>query len=405
MVIPIIIYLEQFDNETIVLLSLALMLSAGFLITRLTKKLKLPNVTGYIISGILIGPYVLNFIPNLMIDNISFISDVALAFVAFDVGKFFKRKVFQDSGVETIVITLLETFVSGLFITLTMYYLFSLDLSFSLLLGAIATATSPASTIMTINEYKAKGPFVYTLLQVVALDDVVSIILFSIASAVVSALSAGELTSGHVFMPLLYNLLFIIIGLLAGILLSKLFKSYVKTKESRLTIVLIILLTISGLGTIFNLSPLLSCMVFSTTYINLTNDEKIYKEVGQFSPPILMLFFVLSGMTLDLTALTSLGTIGVVYFFIRIIGKYIGAFLGSALTNTSTSIRNYLGFALIPQAGVAIGLAFLGGRMLPASEGNKLITIILASSVLYELIGPVAAKWSLFQSGAIQNKS
>lgn len=401
-----IIYLNinQFSNETTVLLSLVIMLLSGFFATRITNLLKLPEVTGYIISGIIIGPYIFNLIPETVINNMSFITDMALAFVAFDVGKFFKKEILKKSGLKIITITLLETLIAGALITLLMHYVFYFKWSFSLLLGAIATATSPASTMMTINEYKAKGSFVYTLLQVVALDDVVSLILFSVVSVVVSASHTGDVGSSHIILPFLYNVLFLIIGFIAGLLLSKLLSASVQTKRSRLIIVLIILLAISGLSSIVNISPLLSCMVFSTTYVNISKDEKLYKEINQFNPPILSLFFILSGMSLDMTSLSSLGIVGVAYFVVRIIGKYIGAYIGSSIVGANKSTKRYLGFALIPQAGVAIGLAFLGSRMLPTEVGNKLVTIVLASSVLYELIGPVAAKWALFSSGAIKER-
>src|SRR5699024_68131 len=212
-------FLTQFDTVTITLLSLSIILLAGFLVTRITKRLKLPNVSGYIIAGILIGPYVLNLIPKSAIEGMSFVGDIALAFIAFDVGKFMRKEIFLKSGRQAIVITIFESMIPGIMISLTMFYLFKYDLSFSLLLGAISTATAPASTMMTINEYKARGEFVYTLLQVVALDDVICLILFSIASAVISAQASGSLESSHVIMPIIYNIVSMIAGFLAGVVL------------------------------------------------------------------------------------------------------------------------------------------------------------------------------------------
>lgn len=396
-------YLSQFNDVTIILISLAIMLFGGFLMTRITKRLKFPEVTGYIISGILMGPYVLNLIPTIVIENMGFVGDIALAFIAFDVGKFLKKDVLKKSGLSTVVITLFESVIAGIMITLLMRYIFSFDWSFSLLLGAIATATAPASTMMTINEYDADGPFVNTLLQVVALDDVVCLILFSVASAVVSAMETGQLASSDVILPILYNIGALILGFLLGLLLIKLLAPDTRSDSNRLILVITMLLIISGLCAIVNISPLLACMVFGATYINRVEDEQLYEEINVFTPPIMSLFFVLSGISLDLQSLVSLGLVGVAYFIVRMIGKYIGAYLGGLVTNVDKSIRDYLGFALIPQAGVAIGLAFLGQRMLPPAIGNKLLTIILASSVLYELIGPIAAKWSLFKSGAIDS--
>lgn len=398
------VFLDQFNDVTISLISLSIILLAGFLVTRITKILKLPNVSGYITAGILIGPYVLNLIPSNAIENMSFVGDVALAFIAFDVGKFLRKEIFRVSGLKAIVITLFESLVAGILVTLSVRYIFNFDWSFSLLLGAIATATAPASTIMTINQYKARGEFVYTLLQVIALDDVVCLVVFSIIAAFINANRAGGFTSFDVLLPILYNIGALLIGFLCGIILSKLLTPS-RSNDNRLILVIALLLTISGLCSIFNISPLLACMVFGATYINTTQDKRLYTQINNFTPPILSLFFVLSGIRLDISALLTLGTVGVAYFLIRIIGKYIGAYLGCLVTDMDKSIQNYLGFALIPQAGVAIGLAFLGQRILPSDVGNRMMTIILSSSVLYELVGPVSAKFALFRSGAIRKEN
>ncbi len=335
-------FLFQLNDTTIVLLSLSIILLTGFLMTRITKLAKLPNVTGYIIAGVLIGPYVLNLVPYEMVENMGFVSDIALAFIAFGVGRFFKKEAFKETRLGIIVITLLESLLAGIIVTLCMHYIFRLDWNFCLLLGAIATATAPASTMMTIRQYHARGNFVNTLLQVVALDDAVCLIAFSIVTAIINA----------------------------------------------------------NIGA--NISPLLSCMLFGTTYINMTKDKALYKQVEKFTPPILSIFFVLSGMSLDITSFNTLGIIGAAYFIFRIAGKYLGAYLGCMITKTTKAVRNYLGLALIPQAGVAIGLAFLGKRVLPDTMGNMLLTIILSSSVLYELIGPACAKIALIYSGSIK---
>src|SRR5699024_993927 len=285
-----------------------------------------------------------------------------------------------------------------------MGFVFSFSWSFSLLLGAISTATSPASTIMTINEYDAKGEFVYVLLQVVALDDVIGLILFSIASAIATALESGNVDFSHFFLPILYNLIMLFLGFLAGLLLKKLLEPKDRSRKNRLILVIIFLLFITGVSSILEISPLLAAMFFSVTYINITDDKDLYEELNNFTPPIMSMFIILSGINLDVPALFSLGAVGVVYFVIRIVGKYIGAYLGSSIANLKRSTQNYLGFALLPQAGVAIGLAFIGQRMLPVNIGNTLMTIILASSVLYELIGPISAKWALIQAGTIKRE-
>lgn len=397
-------FLERFDSVTITLISLAIMLFTGFLTTRITKKLKLPNVSGFILSGILIGPNALNLIPKATIASMSFVGDVALAFIAFDVGKFLKKKIFMRSAKESVVIVLLEALIPGILISLVMYYVFSYSLGFSLLLGAIATSTAPASTMMTINQFKAKGEFVNTLLQVVVLDDIISLVLFSVAASMIGATS-GDAGLAHVLMPIIYNVLAIFLGVLGGIVLKYLLEPSTRSTSNRLILVIVILLTISGVCTIFEISPLLACMVFGATYTNITDDESLYIEINYFTPPIFSLFFVLSGMNLDLNTLYTMGIVGVVYFFVRIFGKYTGAYLGCVITNKDDSIKKYLGYALVPQAGVSIGLAFLGQRLLPTDIGDMLMTIILSSAVLYELVGPVLAKYALVKSGAIKKEN
>ena len=213
---------SQFNENTIVLLSLFTILVSGFILTRLTNALRLPRVSGYIIAGVVIGPCVLHLIPQAVVSRMGFVSDIALAFIAFGVGKFFKKEVLQKTGKEVIFITVSEALVAGFLITLSMHYVFRLSWEFSLVLGAIATATAPASTMMTINQYKAKGEFVNTLLQVVALDDVVCLLAFSIVSAWVTGRDSGELSAASVILPIVWNVLAIFLGALCGYILSKL---------------------------------------------------------------------------------------------------------------------------------------------------------------------------------------
>lgn len=393
--------LSQLNDTTIVLLSLSIILLAGFLLTRITKLAKLPNVTGYIIAGVLIGPYVLNLIPNEIVANMGFISDIALAFIAFGVGRFFKKEAFKETGFGVVMITLLESLLAGVFITLSMHYIFHLKWDFCLLLGAIATATAPASTMVTIRQYHARGNFVNILLQVVALDDAVCLIAFSVVAAIINANVGANITAFEIILPIIYNIAALAIGFISGAVLSKLMTSK-RSEDNRLILTISLLLGIAGLCAAFDISPLLSCMIFGTTYINMTKDKELYNQVEKFTPPILSIFFVVSGMSLDVSSFGTLGIIGISYFLIRIAGKYLGAYLGCMIAKTTHSVRDYLGLALIPQAGVAIGLAFLGKRILHDSMGNMLLTIILSSSVLYELIGPACAKIALIYSGSIK---
>jgi Kef-type K+ transport system membrane component KefB len=393
-------YLAGVSEGTRVLLILSVILFAGFIMTRLTNTLNLPKVSGYIMAGILIGPCGLNLIPVEIIGHMGFVSDLALAFIAFGVGKFFKKEVLLKTGSRIIIITLFEALLAGVLVTLFCVGVFKMEWNFALILGAIATATAPASTMMTINQYKAKGEFVNTLLQIVALDDVVCLLAFSIVAGIAGRTGNEELTMSTVLMPVVYNILALGLGFFCGYFLSRLLIP-ARSKDNRLILAIAMLLGISGICASLDISPLLSCMIFGASYINLTSDKKLYRQINNFTPPVMSIFFIMSGMNLDLSALTTVGTVGLAYFIVRIIGKYLGTYISCLITGTSREIRNYMGLALIPQAGVAIGLAFLGQRLLPEEMGKLLLTIILSSSVLYEMVGPVCAKMSLFLSGSI----
>lgn len=393
-------FLEAGSAEARILLALSIILFAGFIMTRLTNTLNLPKVSGYILAGILIGPWGLDMIPQHMIDDMGFVSDLALAFIAFGVGKFFKKEVIMKTGSKVLIVTFCEALTAGVLVTLFSRMVFGLDLDFALILGAIATATAPASTMMTINQYKAKGEFVNTLLQIVALDDVVCLLTFSIVSAVAGAAGGEGVSTQEVMLPLVYNIFALLLGFFCGYFLSRLLIP-TRSKDNRLILAIAMLTGISGICTALSISPLLSCMVFGTSYINLTRDKKLYRQLNNFSPPVMSLFFIVSGMKLDVGALATVGVIGICYFTVRIIGKYVGTYVGCLVTGMSRESRKYMGLALVPQAGVAIGLAFLGERLLPGERGQLLLTIILSSSVLYEMVGPVCAKLALIFSGCI----
>ena len=397
-------YLHNGSPATVGIITVAIMLLFGFALTRITKLLKLPNVTAYIVTGILIGPYCLNLVPGLVVEYTTFLPNVALAFIAFSTGQFFRLNALKGNGAKVLVITVLEACAASVFVFVAAFFVLRMDLAFSVVLAALASATAPASTMMTIRQTGAHGDFVNTLLQVVALDDVVGLLAYSIAISVALASSASGagFEFRNIVAPILINFVSIIIGALLGVLLKMLLFPK-RSTDNRLIISVAVLFGFCGLCEILEVSPLLGCMFMATVYINITDDDKLFKQINTFSPPFLLLFFVRSGVSFDLGALTggssagstSLLMLGVVYFLVRIAGKYAGAFWGCLMTGKNKLVRNYLGLALIPQAGVAIGLAELGARTLGGETGSMLRTVILASSVLYELIGPACAKLSL----------
>ena len=399
------------DTVSVIIVSIALMLICGFAVTRITKRLRLPNVTAYIVAGILIGPYCLNLVPKGVVSGMDFIADIALAFIAFSTGEFFKFDTLKKSGAKVVVITVFEAVLASVLVFIVTYFMLGLELNFSIVLAALASATAPASTVMTIRQTHARGDFVDTLLQVVALDDVVGLVAYSIAISVALSSATGAFHAASVLKPLAVNVLVFLLGGLFGVFLKLLLHK--RSTDNRLIVSVALLFAFCGICAMLDVSPLLGCMSMGMIYINLTGDERLFQQLNYFNPPILLLFFVRSGLNFDLGALVntseSIGTtpllvVGVLYFLVRIIGKYAGAFFGCLVTKKDKKVRNFLGLALIPQAGVAIGLAATGARTLGGEPGKALETIILASSVLYELIGPACAKLSLYLSGSYSNK-
>ena len=406
-------WIPEQSPVAVTIISIALMLAVGFLMTRITKKLRLPNVTAYIVGGILAGPFCLNLLPKTIVEGTSFLPDIALAFIAFSTGEFFRVSALKKNGGKVFIITVLESCCAAVLVFLVCWLVLGLNLAFSIVLGALATATAPASTIMTIRQTGAKGDFVETLLQVVALDDVVGLVLYSISISVATAVfSSSGFRIANVLIPLGKTILLMILGGGFGLILKGLTGAK-RSTDNRLIIAIAVLFSYCGICAVVDVSPLLGCMAMGMVYINTTDDERMFRQLNYFSPPILLLFFFRSGLSFDLGSLVgntgALGSVpllvvGIVYFLIRILGKYIGAWTGCSLAKKTAKVRNFLGLALIPQAGVAIGLAALGARELGGEMGHALETIILSSSVLYELIGPGSAKLSLYLSGSYSNE-
>ena len=301
------------------------------------------------------------------------------------------------------VIALTETLFCSLLMFIVCRFILRINLPFSLILSSIAGTTAPTSTIMTIRQKKAKGNFVYTLIQVIAVDDLISLLSFSISLSIAIGLMNHKFSMMDVFMPVMTNLIIIIAGGLQGVLLRFLLPDY-RSEDNRLIIVLAILLGFSGICALYNVSPLLGCMSMGMVYINISKDEKLFEQVNIFSPPILMLFFVRSGLNFKMDGLFNnsmsvdsipLTVLVLVYFVVRFAGKYTGAFIGCKITGKDDLTTKNLGLALFPQAGVAIALAAMASRSLGGSLGLSLETVVVATSILYEFIGPAMAKSAL----------
>ena len=380
------------------ILSLGLLVIAGFIFGRIFNKMGLPSVTGYIVSGIVMGPYGLNIIHKGILSGSDFVSSVALSFIAYTLGKSFTLKSMRKIGKSVFAISIGEVVVSFLVVTLALKFILHQPLYLSIVIGAIAPATAPAAVVMVVREYKAKGPLTDTLLGVVAIDDAWGIMLFafSIALARSLAMSKGIVFSSvfhqmsHAFLEVVGSLG---IGFVVGYIFSKLFKYFKTPTHTLIGIIGIILLT-GGICEELKFSILLSNMMLGTTIANtIKPSTRAFDILEGFDPPLYLLFFVLAGASLEVTNLKALGLIGLVYVLTRLPGEMLGAYIGARISKAPPNVRKYLGLGLAPQAGVAIGLAIISKIYLP--EGDLILSTIIVTTVIYELIGPPLVKLAL----------
>lgn len=376
---------------------------AGLVFNRLAKLVHLPNVTGYLVAGVLIGPFALNLINADSIAEMTTITNVALGFIAFSIGGSFKIENIKLIGGKVLIITALEACVASLFVFLIMLAL-KRPMEETLCLAAIAAATAPAATLMVIKQYKASGPVTNMLLPVVAMDDAVCLILFSVLSSVAAVIGNGTQlsVSAMILDPLKEICLALLLGAALGFAVAgcdRLFKS----RANRTSVVVCAVFLGTALAEKFSLSSLLVCMMISAITVNFTKDyEKMLEVCDRWTPPIFMLFFVISGAGLDFSVLARREVLitGIAYVLFRAAGKYLGATAGSAITKAEKNIVKYLGFALLPQAGVAIGLSGLVGSIIP-QYGAEIRTIILCGTLIYELTGSIISKLALQRAGEI----
>lgn len=387
------------ENE--ILFDVALLLISGILMGRVAKKCKLPNVTGYLVAGLLLGPSVLNIISADMVNNFGVISDIALGFIAFSIGTEMSIKYFKKVGIAPIIIATTESFGAIIMVAATLILL-GYDLNLSIMLGAIAAATAPAQTIAVINQYRAKGSLTSMLISVVAIDDATALIGFGFASAIVNMMDKSE--NFNLALAILSPIIDIIISLIVGAgisLIMKLLFRYFKKPSNRICIIISLILFTYWAANMLGGSPLLACMSLGGVLANIYSESnKIAEIADNFNPPILMLFFVISGAGFEVSALKGIGIIGIIYVVTRVIGKWLGAWFGGVVTKQEKKICKYLGPTLMPQAGVALGLVAVAGKLVPA-YAPQIRVIILCSTFIYSLIGPGVAKAALVKSGEI----
>lgn len=418
----------------------AILLLVALLSTRLVRILKLPNVTGYIVTGIIMGPFVFGLLFNNFtydgikeaiiythVDRINWVSTVALGFIAFSIGTSFKRATIRALGKRVIIITILEALGASLLVIIALliaHFIRSDLISWQLVLtlSAIASATAPAATLMVIKQYNAKGPLVDTLLPVVALDDAAALILFAILFQLATALAGGTITVYTILIkPLLEIIISLAIGTVLGFIISFM-NSFFKSRNNRLIWCIFSVFAALGFYFLFKnqmmggfeLSSLLICMMAGAIYTNMVKDSNRTLDVmDRFTSPIYMMFFVISGASLDLSIFFNpdgllVIIIAAVYVVFRVVGKWSGAFVGASITRCEPQVKKYLGFALVPQAGVAIGLSTTAYKIFSENPneqcqraGALILAIILTSTLIYELVGPMVAKFALTKAGEI----
>ncbi len=413
--------------QTLLLLTLALF--AGLLMTRLFVKFRLPDVTAYLVAGILIGPCVLGrlgvpclgFNTSDQVDSLSMISDVALGFIAFAIGHEFRLSALKQTGKQATIIGILQAVVATVCVDIALVALHFampdlLPMPVAITLGAIAAATAPAATLMVVRQYKAKGPVTDVLLPVVALDDAVGLVIFAVSFGIAQSMKNGTThIAALIIEPLMEVLLSVVFGGLVGMGLTWLERFFHSHRNRNALIVGSVVLTVAvsqlkiPIGPFtFGFSSLLVCMMLGTVFCNFCPlSEDLMLQADRWSGPAITLFFVLSGAALDFSVFADLSVVlvGVVYILFRSLGKICGAHWSSILAKSPETVRKYLGITLLPQAGVALGMCSTAYRVLGGAEGTLIRNIVLFSVLIYELVGPSLTKWALTKAGDIQAKS
>jgi len=384
-----------------VLLKISIVLIVGITGGKVAKLAKLPNVSGYLLFGLFLGPSVLNFITIQDYNSFSIINELALAVIAFSIGSEFMVSEIKKVGRSIVIITLLEV-VGAVFIVFgVMFFILRQSFVFSLIIAAMSAATAPAATLLVIRQYRAYGPLTKTILPIVALDDVFGIMIFGIALAI-AKLSTASSTSWFlmVISPLIEIIGSIVLGLIIGFLLSFLAKRAKDEEEVQLLSIAAIGVA-TGLSLLFKLSPLLTNIIVGTVLVNiLSNSQRVFGSVNKFAGSFYVLFFTLAGASLDLKILISIGIVGIAYILSRAGGKILGAYVGCKTVKAEPSVTKYLGLALLPQGGISIGLSILVRQQLP-EYAAAITTVIMFGVLVYEISGPIFAKFAIRKAGEI----
>ena len=412
-------------QTTSIFLSLSIALLAGLLLSRLAKLVKLPAVTAYLISGVLIGPFVLGAlnIPGIgiiseQIEGFGLISDLALGFIAFSMGNEFRLSQLKKIGKQATVIGVLQALITTIVVDVALIALHfampdTLSIPAAIVLASVATATAPAATLMVVKQYKAKGPVTDVLLPVVALDDAVGLVVFAISFGIARSMgTAGVSPLAIILEPLIEIVLSLLLGFVMGLLFT-LCEKYFHSRSKRMAVsVTFVMLTVALSGLKFEIgdihiafSSLLACMMLGTVFCNICEvSEELMDRADRWTTPVLILFFVISGAELDLSVFAqwTVVVVGIVYIIARSLGKYYGANISARITKSDPNIIKYLGITLLPQAGVALGMAIKAIELGP--DGAIVRNITLFAVLIYEIVGPFLTKMALTKAGDIKEE-
>ena len=408
-----------------IFLSLSIALLAGLLLSRPAKLVKLPAVTAYLISGVLIGPFVLGAlnIPGIgiiseQIEGFGLISDLALGFIAFSMGNEFRLSQLKKIGKQATVIGVLQALITTIVVDVALIALHfampdTLSIPAAIVLASVATATAPAATLMVVKQYKAKGPVTDVLLPVVALDDAVGLVVFAISFGIARSMgTAGVSPLAIILEPLLEIVLSLLLGFVMGLLFT-LCEKYFHSRSKRMAVsVTFVMLTVALSGLKFEIgdihiafSSLLACMMLGTVFCNICEvSEELMDRADRWTTPVLILFFVISGAELDLSVFAqwTVVVVGIIYIIARSLGKYYGANISARITKSDPNIIKYLGITLLPQAGVALGMAIKAIELGP--DGAIVRNITLFAVLIYEIVGPFLTKMALTKAGDIKEE-
>ena len=409
-----------------ILLSLSVAILAGLLMTRVFKPLRLPSVTAYLVAGILVGPYCLGklgldglgFVTMDAVNKLSIVSDVALGFIAFSIGNEFRLSSLKKTGRQATIVGIAQALVATVLVdaALLVFHLCFpeiVSVDQAIVLGAIATATAPAATLMVVRQYKAKGELVDLLLPIVALDDAVGLIAFAVSFGIARAMDSAQFSIASILLsPLIEIVGSLLLGAIAGFVLTKL-ETMFRSNSNRLSLSIAFIFLMVGLSAVeftvagveCGFSPLLVCMMLGTVFCNICPlSDDLMERADRWSTPMLAVFFVISGANLRLSVFSQgvLVFIGVVYIIARSAGKYLGARWSAKAVGCDHTVQKYLGIMLLPQEGVALGMCVSAQAL--GADGELIRNIILFSVLIYELVGPVATKESLKAAGAITEK-